>query len=148
MVRPLGLIVRPRASRLADGEVANVDHLLHSPSPSARILPDSSETSLPRSLFCSRKAVAELSDGFATDRPGRGAHLANASARGRHLLVIVWRCSRNLPNDLPSIGEIFSWDLTTAVPVAGESTRISSVRPRFLRTDVILMVASFQLARF
>ena len=84
--------------RLADGEVADVDHLLHLAFAFGdEFCPISSVTSLPRSVFCSRKALPSCRTVSPRTGPGVARHFTKASwARRDHLFVILRRCGPEL----------------------------------------------------
>ena len=90
------------------------------------ILPDLERDELAEIGLLLAQSVAELADGFAANRPGRGAPFHERflrAARSPCRNPPPRRCG-HLPNNLPSTGEIFSMDRAAAVPFAGEGAGI------------------------
>ena len=94
MVRPFRLNRQAiKHPRLADGEVADVDHLLHFAFAFREDLARLERDEVAQIALLLAQSVAELPDGFSAHRPGRGSPFRESFlGAADHLFVIVRRC--------------------------------------------------------
>ena len=120
------------------------------------ILPVSSVTSCRQIGLRLAQRVAELADGFAANRAGRGAPFQKCFLRARDRRVRNPRRtqSERCASNFPSIGEIFSIDRAAAAPFAVKDAGVFLSETEFLEdclhTNDSAMhssIARFKLAR-
>src|SRR5690348_473204 len=94
MARAFGLNCEAiQHSRLADGEVADIDHLLHFAFAFGDDLSSLERDELPKLVLELAQRVAETANGFAAHRPRRGTPFEKRFLRASdRLVVIVIRC--------------------------------------------------------
>ena len=146
MVRPLRLNRQAvEHARLADGEIADVDHLLHFAFAFGDDFAGLERDELAEIVTsASRKRVAELADGFAAHRAGRDAPFLEtlpARARSPCRNPPPRRCGHCASN-LPSIGENFSMIGAAAAPFAAKDAVVFVGEAEFLRTVCIEIARS------
>ena len=79
---------------MADGEVADVDHLLHFAFAFGDNLAGLERDEFAEVAFLLAQSVAELPDGFAAHRPGRDAPFGEGLLRAADYLFIIVRRRR------------------------------------------------------
>ena len=122
MIGPLRLNRQAiKHARLTNGEIADVDHLLHFAFALRDNFPGLERDELPEIIFVFAQGVAELANGFAANRPGRDAPFLERFVRASdRLVVIVSRSSANAGQHLAIDRRNLFDGGTAAAPFAGK----------------------------
>src|SRR4030095_5397261 len=135
MTRPFGLDRQAiEHARLADGEIADVDHLLHLAFAFRDDLPSLQRDQLTELVFQFAQGVAKTANGLAAHWPGRDAPFKKRFLRSCNCLVVIFVRSRAHAGESLSINRRDFVDLgATSAPFAAEDAGIVIGQAEFIK---------------